>query len=152
VTQDWSTVPIPGSYDDLYKYYGDPRQPGFEAKYIVTQAHQVGGRMVNIPCHVAAQERLHLVFADLIAEGNIGLLETFDGSFAIRPIRGASNPSLHSWGLAFDFNAAKNPLGAKPTMPAAVVAAFKRHGFAWGGEFHGRPDGMHFQLTIPHTI
>jgi hypothetical protein len=152
MTRDWTKAPIPGSYAELYQYYGDPRESGFEAAYIVTQPHQVGGRMVNIQCHLAVQERLHLVFADLIAAGDIGLLETFDGSFVIRPVRGGRNPSLHSWGLAFDFNAAKNPLGAEPTMPAAVVATFHRHGFTWGGDFKNRKDGMHFQFTRPGTI
>jgi len=152
MTTNWKSIPAPGSYADLYAHYGDPRTPNFEATYIVTHAHEVGGHMVNIACHVAIEDRLHLVFADLIASGHIGLLHTFDGSFVVRTIRGASNPSLHSWGLAMDFNAATNRLGATPTMPAEVVAAFKAHGFVWGGDFNHRKDGMHFQFTQPHTI
>jgi hypothetical protein len=55
--------------------------------------------------------------------------------------------SVHAFGLAVDINAAQNPLS--PTlitdMPGEFVAAFKREGFTWGGEFSGTKDAMHMQ-------
>jgi len=149
---DWSSIPAPASYADLYAHYGDPADPHFERDYIVSNPHMVGGREVHIQAHVALTERLHQVFADLTRSGAISHLHTFDGSFVVRSIRGSVKKSLHSWALAFDFNAAENPLGGTPTMHPEVVAAFKRAGFVWGGEFRGRRDGMHFQFSAPHTI
>lgn len=77
-------------------------------------------------------------------------LHTFDGCFCIRKIRGYENDpqawSLHSWGIAIDFNAKDNPLGKEPTMSPQLVACFTDAGFDWGGNF-SRKDGMHFQLA-----
>lgn len=53
--------------------------------------------------------------------------------------------SMHSWGLAADFNVSTNGLGMKPQMDPRVVQVFDRWGFVWGGRW-SRPDGMHFEL------
>jgi hypothetical protein len=55
--------------------------------------------------------------------------------------------SLHSWGLAVDFNAAWNGFGAVPTMSPELVACFTDAGFAWGGVWK-KPDGMHHQIAV----
>jgi len=52
--------------------------------------------------------------------------------------------SLHSWGIAVDFNAATNMPGAKGDMPARIIEIFAGHGFYWGGHFG---DPMHFQYA-----
>lgn len=52
--------------------------------------------------------------------------------------------SLHAYGLAGDFNAAKNPMGKKPVMDKRIVNIFESNGFDWGGWWK-TPDGMHFQ-------
>ena len=56
--------------------------------------------------------------------------------------------SLHSAGVAFDINAAANPMRRPLTtdMPAAFVKCFTSAGFVWGGGFP-TPDPMHFQLA-----
>jgi RHS repeat-associated protein len=84
-------------------------------------------------------------FHNLQRAGGLGDLDTYNGSFNIRPVRGGQGHSAHSWGIAIDFNAADNPLGARPTMPQRVVNAFTDAGFTWGGNWQ-RPDGMHFSL------
>jgi RHS repeat-associated protein len=84
-------------------------------------------------------------FHNLQQAGVLGELDTYNGSFNIRAVRGRDLVSAHSWGIAIDFNAAANPLGAQPAMSPAVVQAFTDAGFTWGGNF-GRPDGMHFSL------
>lgn len=57
--------------------------------------------------------------------------------------------SLHSYGLAVDINADKNPLSVQlvTDMPPTFVQAFKDQGFTWGGEFSGMKDAMHYQLA-----
>lgn len=71
-----------------------------------------------------------------------------DWGYAFRPIRGSNVPSNHSWGLAVDLNAVANPMGSKliTNIPADVVALWKSKGFRWGGEYHSRPDAMHFEF------
>jgi hypothetical protein len=46
--------------------------------------------------------------------------------------------------MAFDTNTVSNCLGCRPVMHCDVVRIFRKHGFAWGGNFR-RPDGMHFE-------
>jgi hypothetical protein len=52
--------------------------------------------------------------------------------------------SRHSWGQALDTNTTTNAEGATPMMNCDVVRIFRRHNFAWGGNFL-TPDGMHFE-------
>lgn len=54
--------------------------------------------------------------------------------------------SMHAWGLAVDFNVARNQYGARPTMNPRIVEIFERWGFRWGGRWE-TPDGMHFELA-----
>lgn len=79
-----------------------------------------------------------------------------DWGYAHRLIRGSTTTlSNHSWGLAADLNATKNPMTADgknhTDMPAWVVAVFTKHGFSWGGNYSGkRKDPMHFEfLSTP---
>jgi hypothetical protein len=102
-------------------------------------------------------------FADLIdAWGNAGLIQkcilTWDGSYVPRLKRGhgaSSKPgdlSNHSWGTAFDINARWNPLGHTPPARGEqgsvreLVSMARHFGFFWGGDFHSRQDGMHFEV------
>jgi len=52
--------------------------------------------------------------------------------------------SRHSWGAALDTNTLANAQGAVPTMNCDVVRIFRKHNFAWGGNFL-TSDGMHFE-------
>ena len=83
---------------------------------------------------------------NLIVRNKIDELKTWDGCFNIRQMKGSSQASLHSWGLAVDVNAAWNPLGEKPTLGELFVSCWTDAGFDWGGNWD-RPDGMHFQLA-----
>lgn len=84
-------------------------------------------------------------FQSLIRTNAVKGLKTYDGCFNIRKKRGLNSPSLHSWGIAIDFNAFENGLGMRPKMSPDIVQCFKAAGFDWGGDWQ-RMDGMHFQL------
>ena len=77
--------------------------------------------------------------------------DIFSGSFVLRYVRGYEDEKIlspHSFGIAIDINAQRNPMG-KPlctTFPSWYVAAWKSAGFIWGGDFHNRPDAMHFEV------
>jgi hypothetical protein len=77
---------------------------------------------------------------------------TFDGSFVWRPNRNNSSElSMHSFGIALDLDAARNPNGGGSaghcitTFPPDFVAVFKKYGFRWGGAFKSNCDAMHFE-------
>lgn len=96
-------------------------------------------------CNKRMVAPLTKAFTNIIQRGLVGQLKTWDGCFNIRKKRGAGSPSLHSWGLAIDVNAAWNGFGKVPTMSKELVACFTDAGFDWGGVW-GKPDGMHLQL------
>jgi hypothetical protein len=103
----------------------------------------------RIFCNIDTHEPLKAAFAAIIAAGCAGELETFDGCFNTRWVRGCPGQfSFHSWALAFDFNAKANPLGGKSSWSSQFVECFKSAGFDWGGDFKKRPDPMHFQLAM----
>ena len=76
------------------------------------------------------------------------------GTFAWRPIARTERLSAHSFGVAIDLNAKRNgywqwnkgedPLALRRDFPDAVVKAFERHGFIWGGKW-AEYDIMHFE-------
>ncbi len=86
-------------------------------------------------------------------------------SFVDRGIAGTATRSQHAWGLAVDFVPGsydgrqvywrwtrawnprgwdRTPLEERWTPPAAVVEAFERHGFLWGGKW-AHFDNIHFE-------
>lgn len=103
----------------------------------------------TLPKRIYMNKRLQRPFADALVNlrerGLQDQVKTWDGCFNIRNKRGARSYSLHSWGLAFDINAAWNRLGQKPTMSPELVKCFTDAGLNWGGVWQ-RADGMHFEL------
>ncbi len=100
---------------------------------------------------------LKQVEANLKAKGIQQPFKTVQ-SFNYRPVEGStSNPpplSIHSWGLAWDFDPEKNPQGAEiTTITPEFVAEMKACGFTWGGDFKPPTpvDKMHFELALDFT-
>lgn len=107
---------------------------------------EVGVIPKRLYCNRFLIEPLEKAFRNLIAAGLVSELKTWDGCFNIRKKKGGSSPSLHSWGLAIDVNAAWNGYNKPVTMSAAFANCFKAAGFDWGGDWSTK-DGMHFQLA-----
>ncbi|MCF7550957.1 M15 family metallopeptidase [Pseudonocardia sp. WMMC193] len=70
------------------------------------------------------------------------------GGYNCRPIAGTSSPSNHSWGLAVDLNWKANPYVSprETDMPAWMPRLWNRYGFAWGGDYSGKQDSMHYEF------
>jgi D-alanyl-D-alanine carboxypeptidase len=70
------------------------------------------------------------------------------GSFNCRPIGGTNRPSNHSWGVAVDINWQRNPMSRplRTDMPSWMPKLWNRYGFAWGGNYSGTPDTMHYEF------
>lgn len=133
--------------DQCLQKFGDPYQ--HQSKLILWDVPtdlEIGVIPKKIYCNQLLIKPLEMAFVNLISRGYAeSELKTWDGCFNIRPTRGGSSWSLHSWGIAVDVNAFSNPFGKTPTMSRGMVECFTDAGFDWGGTWR-TPDGMHFQL------
>ncbi len=108
----------------------------------------------SVPFHGKVAQQLVAMFQAWEDAGHKSLVKSWAGSLSRRYIRGSRTTlSNHSWGTAFDINAAWNPLGSTPAQEGSegsvreLVAIAEEHGFYWGGFFSSRPDGMHFEAA-----
>lgn len=69
---------------------------------------------------------------------------TYGGCFNARYSRISGFLSRHAYAVALDTNTTSNCQGCTPHMNCDVVRIFRKHGFAWGGNWR-TPDGMHFE-------
>ncbi len=134
------------------KYPGDQSSLKWQVQYMIMWdvPDDINNAIPALPnkiyCNKDMVAPLEKAFRNLIAAGKASELKTWDGCFNIRKVRGASSPSMHSWGVAIDVNAAWNGLNKIPQLSKAFVKSFKDAGFDWGGDWQ-RLDGMHFQLS-----
>jgi hypothetical protein len=91
---------------------------------------------------------LKRAFDAIVAQGLAGQLKSYDGSWNIRRMKGGNSWSVHSWGMAIDFNAATNPFGPEliTDFSDEFIKCFTQAGMEWGGSWSGNKDAMHYQL------
>jgi hypothetical protein len=110
----------------------------------------------TINFHKTGADRLKRLWAAWETAGLLDRIQTFEGGYAARYIRGTQQRSPrplsnHAWGTAFDINAPWNGFGQEPAQMGQtgclreLVAIANQQGFFWGGHF-GKKDGMHFEL------
>jgi hypothetical protein len=129
VTSDWESSFIPA------------------AREVLTAAIPIRAR-----CNVNIKADLKAALDEIAANGLGGAIDVANANAAggcyyprFNRIGGTLGfLSRHSWGQALDTNTNTNPQGGVPTMNCDVVRIFRKHNFAWGGNFV-RPDGMHFE-------
>lgn len=134
--------------------YGDPfvNQSEFERRHMTLFLCQTLFPSLpfrRIYCNKDIVEPLKRVFTRLQSIGKLSEIKTFDGCFLVRYIRGYETqkiPSLHSYGIAVDFNAAENGLGKPVKFSPEFLQAWRDEGWVCGADFK-RLDGMHFQYT-----
>ena len=117
---------------------------------------------ITARCHNVIAPALRAALAEVASQGLAGTIDvgnsnTFGGCHQARfnrltPDSSVGFLSRHSWGMAFDANTVGSCQGCAPpdfaTRPGgcATVQIFRKHGFAWGGNFL-TPDGMHFEYV-----
>lgn len=121
---------------------------------IGVKPYPIKGTNIKIRCAPAAGELLAAFAAEFhsiiepIDEG------TFDDwAYAYRNVRGTTDKlSCHSSGSAIDLNSLRHPLGKIGTFDSTKVpmiqALAKKYGLAWGGDYRGRKDEMHFEVQL----
>jgi hypothetical protein len=104
-------------------------------------------------CNNSIKGDLAAALQEVVDSGLAGLIDvananTYGGCFGPRFSRiiGTQLGSLsrHTWGQALDTNTVANCQGCVPKMDCRIVRIFRKHNFAWGGNFLF-PDGMHFE-------
>lgn len=107
----------------------------------------LGKPVYRIFCNTDMHGPLSAAFSALVACGAHLELDTFDGAFHVRWVRGLPGvPSFHSFAVAIDFNAKQNPMGKEGVWTPKFLECMKLAGFDYGGNFRTRPDPMHFSL------
>ncbi|WP_374454124.1 M15 family metallopeptidase [Nocardioides sp.] len=148
-----SAIPTGGSIGSVvgtyrYRVIGGGRiapDSSWVAANIRTEAVPILG---SVTCHKdlfpqlrqALLEVQQLGLADEIHPGE------YAGCYYPRFIANTTTLSNHSFGLALDLNVPGNQRGTVGEMNRAVVAIFKKWGFAWGGDWRWT-DPMHFELA-----
>lgn len=103
-------------------------------------------REVKDDLYAALQEVVDVGLAGGIDAGNAN---TYGGCSVgqarlSRITQSLGSVSRHSWGQPIDVNTVTNCQGCVPKMDCRIVRIFRKHNFAWGGNFL-TPDGMHFE-------
>jgi hypothetical protein len=115
--------------------------------YIRTEPMPIIG---NVTGNKAMLPQLRWALEEIVQRGLTSKIHPgeYGGCYVPRYI--SHNPayglSLHSWGIAVDLNVPENQRGTAGHMDPAVVAIFKKWGFAWGGDWH-YTDPMHFEMN-----
>lgn len=131
-----------------FKKYGSPLKESAMVLYDVPAELELFGIPRRVYCNRDLKGPLDKALHMVVAGGLAQHIKAWDGCFQIRSKRGGGSPSLHSWGLAVDLNAAWNRMGGASTQHPRVVEIFETCGFEWGGRWAGMScDPMHFQLA-----
>lgn len=147
----------------LIAKYGNPliNQKAFEQKHMALCTYTPKIKLAlpilgaSVYCNKDMIKPLTNVLEALIDKELAKEIKTNDQCFCVRSIRGSQDISVHSWGMAIDFNVNDNPLGmtkqqakAKGLTPftEAFDQVWRDHGFVCGIDFT-RKDGMHYEYT-----
>lgn len=149
---------IPNGLVEIKKTFGDPADPSFEKENIILFDLPYPMRYGDIAVKRSRGHRLaveHFIGAltvvrELIDAHEIELYQCdeYGGIYNFRAKRGNPMPSTHCWGIAIDLEAVTMRRGTDLRLPQPVIDAFAKFGFAYGGDFHGVKDPMHFQLAL----
>ncbi len=119
--------------------------PAWVAANIRTEVVPILG---SVTCHKDLFPQLRAALLEVRQDGLAAEIhpEEYAGCYYPRFIADTTTLSNHSFGLALDLNVPGNGRGTVGEMNRAVVAIFKKWGFAWGGDWR-YTDPMHFELS-----
>jgi len=148
--------------DLLLRTYGDPSVNTIEWERLNMERWVIPSAIRSAVPELPGKIYMHKAFVPVVERWLTALvvghvaheIDTFDGCWNIRTIRGGKAMSIHSWGMAIDFNASQNPLGLTTrqaherglTPFSARFFSISRQFVDCGIDWPRRPDGMHFQI------
>ena len=134
----------------LYTRYGDPREPGWENKWIDNWQIQE-----EFPWFPEKSIQVHKHFRPILQKA-LRELELFDAHKEIKTCDGCTKLrsehsetsvlSLHAWGAAIDLNAKDNPHGSLGKWSKKFIDIMTAAGVHCGQNWEGRKDPMHFAM------
>lgn len=143
--------------------YGTPNESGtylvtINLPYPMRIAWDTSTKVTRMRCHKDVAKNFEAVFADLLTHYGYDKIvelgiDLFGGCFNFRKMRGGSDWSKHSWGIAIDLDPARNKL--KETSRTArfarpeykpMIDIFYKHGFISLGR-EKNYDWMHFEIA-----
>lgn len=139
------------AYESKYCTLWDITKNFPELSHVVVGVVNPPAPLTRIEINVDFKAKWMVAIPQLITAGLIGQLLTFDGCMEHRTTRGSNVPSLHSWGLATDWNAAHNQLQfhhvdnpfEHSTFTKPFIDIIIASGMYWGGYYQNRFDPMH---------
>lgn len=151
-----ATKAVLGEFDIYYAGISDlgwtAMNPGWVSRYLPSIDTYPGG--IRARCNVMVKADLTAALQEVYASGLGGGIDVANtnsyggcGTGSVRLARitqALGSVSRHSWGQPIDMNTASNCQGCVPKMDCRIVRIFRKHNFAWGGNFL-TPDGMHFE-------
>ncbi|MFK8022941.1 MAG: M15 family metallopeptidase [Ilumatobacter sp.] len=134
-------------------------EDAWKAQNLSTRQYLPG---ITRSCHRVVEPQMAAAIDEVVARGLSGVFDVGDwrvagGCYTPRFNRLTPNSTIgflsrHTWGMAMDTNTVSACQGCSPPSFATrvggcdVVRIFRKHGFAWGGNFL-TPDGMHFEYV-----
>ena len=135
----------------LTSYNGWPASK--EQAEIGIKSYPVPGTLIKLRCAEKVAPLLvgfAAEYHNLIEELDVGAND--DWGFCYRMVRNTSDKlSNHASGTAIDLNASRYPLGKQTFEPDKIPmlrALTKKYGLTWGGDYKGRKDEMHYEISI----
>jgi hypothetical protein len=146
---------------EIIKKYGKPNQQGsylttINLPYPMRLAWDKKTTVNRMRCHKLIADDFLAVFNDLLKHYGLEKIQElgidlFGGCFNFRAMRGGSDYSRHSWGIAIDLDPERNKLRetsktarfARPEYKP-MIDIFYKHGFIGLGPEQNR-DWMHFE-------
>ena len=148
--------------NEILNKYGKPNQNGtylvsIKLPYPMRLAWDKNTKVNTMRCHKLVAQNFTNVFNDLLTHYGLAKIQElgidlFGGCFNFRAMRGGSDYSRHSWGIAIDLDPERNQL--KETSKTArfarpeykhMIDIFYKHGFVNLG-VEKNYDWMHFEI------
>ena len=149
--------------NEIIDKYGKPDQNGtylvsIKLPYPMRLAWDKNTKVNTMRCHKLVAQNFTNVFNDLLNHYGLSKIQElgidlFGGCFNFRSMRGGSDYSRHSWGIAIDLDPERNQL--KETSKTArfarpeykdMIDIFYKHGFVNLG-VEKNYDWMHFEIA-----
>lgn len=144
--------------------YGKPHETGkpylvkIQLPYPMRLAWDKDTKVTSMRCHTLVADAFTKVFNELLATYGYDKIvelgiDLFGGCFSFRKMRGGSDWSRHSWGIAIDLDPERNKLKesgltarfARPEYKP-MIDIFYKHGFKSLG-VEKNYDWMHFEIA-----